>query len=140
VDPILTADVELPEAPVDATQIATAPPAPPPRLETPRAERAPEPAPAAAAPTTPAPATTLQTLPAAEERQVQRSVRANLDGALANLNRVDYQRLGADARVNYDQARRFVAQAEEALRSRNFVFAATVADKASTLASELAGR
>jgi hypothetical protein len=144
VEPVLAAET-LPVEPVDANAIATSPPTPPPPPEPSRAEstRSPEPAPAEALATTPAPTapgTTLQTLPAERELQVQRSVRASLDGALATLNRVNYQRLGADARVNYDQARRFIAQAEEALRTRNYVFAATVADKAATLAAQLAGR
>jgi hypothetical protein len=63
-----------------------------------------------------------------------------LDGAIENLNRVDYNLLGAEGRANFDQARRFIAQAEDALRARNLVFAATVADKAATLAAQLAGR
>jgi len=33
-----------------------------------------------------------------------------------------------------------VGQAEEALRAKNLVFAQTVADKAATLAAQLAGR
>jgi hypothetical protein len=53
---------------------------------------------------------------------------------------VDYNLLGAEGRANFDQARRFIAQAEDALRARNLVFAATVADKAATLAAQLAGR
>lgn len=143
VEPVLAAEVPTVE-PVDASLIATTPPTPPPAPEPARTDATrstdPPPAEAVISPPAPAPASTLQTLPAERELQVQRSIRANLDGALANLNRVDYQRLGADARVNFDQARRFIAQAEEALRSRNFVFAATVADKAATLAAQLAGR
>jgi hypothetical protein len=71
---------------------------------------------------------------------MQRSIRVHLDGAIENLNRVDYNLLGAEGRANFDQTRRFIAQAEEALRAKNLVFAATVADKAATLAAQLAGR
>jgi hypothetical protein len=71
---------------------------------------------------------------------VQRSIRVHLDGAVANLNRVDYPTLSTDGKANFDQARRFIAQAEQALRAKNLVFAQTVADKAATLAAQLAGR
>jgi hypothetical protein len=37
-------------------------------------------------------------------------------------------------------AKRFVSQAEEALKAKNLAFASTVADKAATLAMQLAGR
>jgi hypothetical protein len=53
---------------------------------------------------------------------------------------VDYGKLNADARAQYDQAKRFMEQAQQALRDRNFVFAATLADKAATLAAELVSR
>jgi hypothetical protein len=53
---------------------------------------------------------------------------------------VDYGRLNADARAQYDQSKRFMEQAQQALRDRNFVFAATLADKAATLAAGLSGR
>jgi hypothetical protein len=45
-----------------------------------------------------------------------------------------------DARAQYDQSKRFTQQAEQALKDRNFVFAATLADKAAALAVELVGR
>jgi hypothetical protein len=143
VEPVIAADLP-PAEPLDAARIAATPPERPPRSAPVRAgaERPadPPPANAATAPPRAEAATTLQTVPADREGQVQRSIRANLDGAIANLNRVEYQRLGADARVNFDQARRFIAQAEEALQARNLVFAQTVADKAATLAAQLAGR
>ena len=60
-----------------------------------------------------------------------------LSRATRDLNRVDYNRLSAERRDQYDQSRRFGAQAEEALKERNLIFAATLADKAATLAAEL---
>lgn len=140
VEPVLSAEVP-PSEPLDSAIVAM-PPEPPPPPAARAAERPAEPPPSAtvASPAPASPGTTLQTLPAERERQVQRSIRASLDGAIANLNRVEYQRLGADARANFDQARRFIAQAEEALQARNLVFAETVADKASTLAAQLAER
>ena len=59
--------------------------------------------------------------------------------ASRDLGRVDYRRLSAEGESQYEQAQRFAQQAEQALRERNFVFAATLADKAATLASQLAG-
>ena len=70
----------------------------------------------------------------------ERSVRDLLTKASRDLGQVNYGRLSADGRVQYEQAKRFSAQAEEALKQRNLIFAATLADKAATLAIELLGR
>jgi hypothetical protein len=53
---------------------------------------------------------------------------------------VNSQALNSDGKTQYDTAKRFVSQAEEAIKARNFVFAANLADKASALAATLAGR
>ena len=82
----------------------------------------------------------LQTIPAGKEDEVERSIRAQLARASGNLNRVDYRQLSDDGRANYDQAKRFISQAEEALHDKNLVFAATVAEKANTLAAQLASQ
>jgi len=66
-------------------------------------------------------------------------VRDLLTRATRDLARVDYRRLSNEGKSQYDQARRFAEQADQALKERNFVFAATLADKAATLASQLAG-
>jgi hypothetical protein len=86
------------------------------------------------------PTTTLQTTPAEREAQVEKRTREMLAHALVDLNRIDYSRLKADARTQYDQAKRFISQAEDALLKKNLVFANNLADKASTLAAQLAGR
>lgn len=86
------------------------------------------------------PSTTLKTVSPQEEGRMERAIRALARRAQADLNRVDYESLGRDARANYDQAKRFITQAEEALKAKNLVFAETVADKAATLAGQLAGR
>src|SRR5207245_7654300 len=83
------------------------------------------------------PTTPLQTAAAEREAQVEKGARDLLARALADLNRIDYSRLNADARAQYDQARRFISQAEDALQKRNLVFASNLADKASTLAAQL---
>ena len=48
-----------------------------------------------------------------------------------------YQTLDADGRVQDDTARRFMQQADEALKARNVVFAGKLADKAATMAAVL---
>jgi hypothetical protein len=88
----------------------------------------------------PAPPTTLQTAPAQREVEVERHIRTQLAQATANLNRIDYQALNADARTQYDIAKRFVAQADDALRVKNLVFANNLADKAAALAVQLVSR
>jgi hypothetical protein len=121
-------------------------PAPAQRTETPRAEppkveqSAPEPARQTDEPKTAQPPTTLQTTPAQREGEVERRIRVLVAQATNDLNRVNYQALNADARNQYDTAKRFVSQAEDALRSRNLVFASNLADKAAALAAQLLGR
>jgi len=70
----------------------------------------------------------------------ERSVRDLLARATRDISQVDYSRLSAEGRTQYEQSKRFSIQAEEALRERNLIFAATLADKAATLAAELLGR
>lgn len=85
--------------------------------------------------TAPAPAPTLQAPGTAEK-----PVRDRLGEAQRALARVDYTRLSEDGRAQYEQSKRFIQQAEQALKDQNFVFAQTLADKAATLAAELLGR
>lgn len=112
-----------------------------PRSETPKPEPLPVPEPPKTVEETPKPPpTTLQTTPAAAEGEVERGIRAQIARATADLNRIDYRALNADARTQYDTAKRFVTQAENALRTKNLVFARNLADKAAALAAQLAGR
>jgi len=94
--------------------------------------------PAEEPPKTPPP-TTLQTTPTQREGEVERRVRILIAQAMNDLNRVNYQALNVDARNQYDTAKRFATQAEEALRARNLVFANNLADKAAALAAQLLG-
>ena|SRR5438105_3659185 len=118
-----------------------------PRAEPPRPEPpTPEPPPPSeppkpiedAKPATPAPA--LQTTLPTAEAEVERAIRGSLARANADLSRIDYRALNNDARTQYDTAKRFVQQADRALREKNLVFAKTVADKAAALAAQLASR
>jgi outer membrane biosynthesis protein TonB len=141
-------DVEAPPpVPLVAEPAHTAParprPAPAPKSEPPKAEP-PKPEPPPTEPPKPAeepkPPTTLQTTPAAAEGEVERGIRASLQRATADLNRIDYRALNTDARTQYDTAKRFVRQAEDNLRTKNLVFAKSIAEKAATIAAQLAGR
>ena len=86
------------------------------------------------------PATTLQTIPAGAEAEVERTIRSQLMKAGTDLKRVDYRALNAEARTQYDTAKGLVRQAEESLRMKNLVFARSLADKAAALAAQLAGK
>ncbi len=84
-------------------------------------------------------ATLQQALPASPA-DVVHQVRDRLAQAQNDLRRVDYLALSTDGRSQYDTAKRFIEQAEQALREQNLVFAATVAEKAAGLAASLIGR
>jgi hypothetical protein len=86
------------------------------------------------------PATTLQTISPQKEGEVEASIRAQLTRAAADLNRVHYQALGDDRKINYEEAKVYLKQAEDALRDKNLLFARTVADKAERIAAQLSGR
>jgi hypothetical protein len=120
---------------------ATTPPAPrpEPKPEAARPEAAP---PETAKPTEEPrqPPTTLQTTPTLREGEVEARIRAQLNKAIADLGRVNRQTLGANAKTQYDTARGFVKQADDALKAKNLLFAGSLADKAAALAAQLAGR
>ena len=86
------------------------------------------------------PPTVLQTTPATAEGEVERAIRGTMARANADLNRIDYRALNKEARTQYDMAKRFVQQADAALREKNHQFARTLADKAAVIAAQLAGR
>jgi hypothetical protein len=115
---------------------------PPPAAQQTEASKPPEPPKAPEEPKEPKPpaATTLRTTPTQQEGELDRRTRGLLLEASSNLNRIDYGRLNADAKGQYDSAKGFVRQAEEALRTQNLVFASYLADKAATLAAQLRGK
>lgn len=129
--------------PDDTPQNIRPRPATPPRAEVPRPVE-----PKVEAPTEPpkpidepkpAP-TTVQTAPTQREAEIERRVRGLIARTSSDLSRVDYKALNIDARNQYDTARRFAAQAEDALKAHNMAFANNLADKAAALAAQLAGR
>jgi hypothetical protein len=64
-------------------------------------------------------------------------VRDLLLRAAESLKKVPYDKLSPEGRAQYDQSKRFSAEAQQASNERNFVYALTLAEKAATLASEL---
>jgi len=72
--------------------------------------------------------------------EVEKTVRARMAQAARDLDRTDYRALTAERQAQYDTAKRFLQQADEALKVRNLVFAEQLAEKAATLAAALAQR
>jgi len=139
VEPPLAATPAVAEVPA-APAPRTPPPPPvrrPPASQPAEVENRPaEPAPPAAAPVV-EPGRELRAGPSTADAAAERQVRDLLGRAARSLGRVDYRRLSPEGRSQYDQAKRFSDQAEAALKDRNLPFAATLADKAATLASSL---
>jgi hypothetical protein len=141
--PVPAPPPEAPPAEVPATRTIPAPPRPT-RAESPRPAESPK---ADVAPVEPVgprheepKPSPLQAVPAQQEGKVEAEVRGMLKKASADLSRVDYRALGSTERTQYEQAKAFVTQAEDALRVKQLVFARALADKAATLATQLLGR
>lgn len=82
----------------------------------------------------------VRPVPAAVDAAAERRIRDVMRRGTADLNRIDYQKLSVDGKAQYEAAKRFNEQAEQALKERNYIFATTVADKAAAIATELQGR
>ena len=91
-----------------------------------------------AQPTPAEPPATLQTT--ANPSAAEQRTKATLLAAGKDLARIDVRTLSADARAQYDIARRYVEQANDALNEKKFEFAQQLADKAATLAALLQRR
>jgi len=131
-------DPPLPAEPVPAEAVApVVRPTRPARREPARTDPAAEPQGPASAPAPPTPPPSLTMQNAGANARADQSVRTLLGQAARDLERVVYQTLDADGRAQYDTARRFMQQADEALRARNVVFAGKLADKAAAMASVL---
>jgi hypothetical protein len=89
------------------------------------------------APATPpaSPATPLETQ--ANQSELEQRTLGLLGSAKATLDKINPQSLSADGRSQHDAAKRFVAQAEAALKVKNVVYAWQLADKANTIATLL---
>jgi len=145
-DPEVRPPLPLPGEPARSAP-ARRPVTPPQRTEPPKIEPKPEP-PKPEPPAEPKveeppkatpPATTLQTTPAGAEGEVERSIRATLGRASADLSRIDYRVLNSEARNQYDTAKNFIRLSETAMGGKNLNYAKTLAEKAAALAAQLAG-
>ena len=134
--------VDAPESSAPSTR------RPPPRVELPKPEPKPvEPPPTPVTevppPVEPAkPATTLQTAPPEREAALEQEIRNKVELAGKTLNNINYKKLSRSEQGQYDQAKAFLARAEEALRgpSKNLVFARQLAENAEKMAASLPGR
>ena len=79
----------------------------------------------------------MRTPQTANDEQADREVRAIMVRAEGMLKQVHYQQLTGAAQQQYQTAQRFIRQADNALKIRNYVFARNLADKAETLARQL---
>jgi hypothetical protein len=84
----------------------------------------------------PAPSLTMTPTPGSEAQTVA-AIRDLLARATRDLSRINPASLNNDGKAQHDSARRFIQQAEDALRTRNVVFAGKLADKAATMAAVL---
>jgi type IV secretory pathway VirB10-like protein len=123
-----------------AAAVEPSEPARPP-VRPPRTEQKPEPTtampePAEAVARPQPPSLTLTPSPGSES-QTAVAIRNLITKATRDLARVNTASLNNDGRAQYETARRFIEQAEYALRTRNIVFAGKLADKAATMAAVL---
>ena len=86
------------------------------------------------------PAPVLQLAPTTESAASEGTIRQQLIRAATDLNHVDYVALSADAKAQYDTAKRFITLGDQALKEQNLIFAATLADKAGAIATLLLRR
>jgi len=93
-------------------------------------------APAQAAPEPASPPVVLQTTSAPGE--LDKQTRLQINTAKQNLDKINAKQLNSNAKAQYDMARGFIRQAEQALNAKNFLLARDLADKAAVLAKELA--
>jgi hypothetical protein len=129
------------QTPARARPAQREPSRPEPKTEPPKTEpEAPKPPEEAPHPASPPPPTTLQTTPPAVEGEVERSIRATLAHATAELSRVDYRVLNKDARNQYDLAKNWIRQSEALMAAKNLALANMLAGKAKDIAVQLAGK
>lgn len=137
------------ELPAPPTTAVPAPPKPNRPRETPRAttpvpaeqkpaDTAPDPAPVAQPPA--APPAQLRTPQTADAENAAKAVRSTIEKTNNLLKNINYQQLSEFRRKAYDDAQRFMRQADDAIKQGNLVFAQAVATKAETLARELSGK
>jgi len=137
---LVLAEEPLPSASAldEPAPLAPVSPAPQPPPQPPRVRVEPRPAPVAE-PAEPKPSEP-RTFGLPGDAGRERAILDRMAAASRALARVDRARLRTAEQSEFDQARRFIQQAEQAMKERNLVFAATLADKAASLAADLADR
>jgi hypothetical protein len=99
----------------------------------------PDPATAQPAPAQPVPSLRPQGT-GADAPETVRQIRDTINRVDMTLKTVDYQNLSNDRKANYQAAKGWAKQAEEALDKNDLVLAKSLADRADTIAKQLAGR
>ena len=127
----------LPVAPPVETAATPAKPAPRPQRAEQRPEQVETPSEAIASVARPSPPALTLTPSPGTEAQTVTAIRSLMDRAQRDLQRVNTGALNHDGRAQYESARRFLQQADDALKARNIVFAGRLADKAATMAAIL---
>jgi hypothetical protein len=124
-----------PAAPAGTAAASPAPASPAPAAASP-APASPAPAAASPAPARPAPPE-LRPAESAGRTPTAAQVRESLGRTKQTLDLINLQRLNAGQRADYDSARRFLEQAEAAVKENNLLLAQSSAEKAATLAEGL---
>jgi hypothetical protein len=109
---------------------------PPPRTESKPEEKPAETTP----PANPSPVPPLRIPAGGDPGEQAAQIRASIDRTLGTLNGIDYGKLPEARRKQYDEAKLFATQAEQALKEKNLVVAKEFADKADRLTKELTSR
>ena len=88
----------------------------------------------------PVPSAQLRTPQTADTSAAAKTVRTTIDTARTLLNAVNFGPLSNVRKKAYNDAKLLLEQAEDAVKEGNLAFAQGLANKAETLAKELAGR
>jgi hypothetical protein len=126
------AETPTDEAPSVATQPTDQRPAP-------RRAQTPPPAPEPAAPAPEQPRE-LRAASTPADADADRAIRATLDVARRDLRAINRASLSRSGLEQFNQAVDFAAQADEALKERNYPYAKTLADKSAEVAAALRNR
>ena len=78
----------------------------------------------------------LQT--SANVAQIEQRTNQVLAAAQKDLDRLQVATLGANSRAQYEQARGFIKNAQDALKIKNYMYAEQLANKAAAIAALLA--
>jgi hypothetical protein len=131
---------EMPTTPANPPR--PRPPQRDPARTDPKVEIKPEtpPDPATAQPPAAQPVPPLRPQGSADGPEMARQVRETIDRAKKMLDSIDAGTLSAERKLNYDTARDFIKQAEEAITQEKLVFAKSLAERAEGVAKQLGGR